>query len=204
MQMPWRWPNRSAHRADLLRCRREPDLAGNPMPFSVCRFALFLIAAGAISTGAAAQNSPVPSTGTPPATPACPAAKTLKAPQVYGLWSVRFTNPPAGLPATATLLLEKHAEFSESLAGMVSRDLGTAAGSAAIAGHAPRAALAGDLDEGILVLDESSNNINITGTWNGEVVEGSCGKQVRGVWKDTSNSAPANASDIPFVMNRLP
>jgi hypothetical protein len=128
----------------------------------------------------------------------------MKAAQLYGLWAVRFTNPPAGLPVRATLLLERHAEFAESLAGVVSRDLGTAAGSKAIAGHAAKAALAGDLEGGMLLLDESSDNVSITGTWNGEMVEGSCGKAFKGSWKDTSSSAPDNAPDVPFTLTRLP
>lgn len=128
----------------------------------------------------------------------------MKAAQLYGLWAVRFTNPPAGLPARATMLLERHAEFAESLAGIVSRDLGAAAGTKAIAGHAAKAALAGDLEGGMLLLDESSDNISITGTWNGEMVEGSCGKAFKGSWKDTSSSAPDNAPEVPFTLTRLP
>ena len=134
----------------------------------------------------------------------CPAFTGVMAARLYGLWAVRFTNPPAGLPATATLLLERHAEFSESLAGAVSRELGAAAGSKAIAGHTAKAALAGDFEDGMLLLDESSNNINITGTWNGEMVAGSCGTQFRGIWKDTSSSAPADSPDVPFTMQKLP
>lgn len=128
----------------------------------------------------------------------------MKAEQLYGLWAVRFTAPPAGLPARATMLLERHAEFTESLAGVVSRDLGAAAGSKAIAGHAAKAVLAGDLEDGMLLLDESSDNVSITGTWNGEMVEGSCGKVFQGTWKDTSRSAPANAPDVPFTLTRRP
>ncbi len=128
----------------------------------------------------------------------------MKAEQLYGLWTVRFSSPPAGLPARATLLLERHAEFADSLAGVVSRDLGAAAGSKAIAGHAAKAALAGDLQDGLLLLDESSDNVSITGTWNGEMVEGSCGKVFQGSWKDTSSSAPANAPDVPFTLTKQP
>lgn len=135
---------------------------------------------------------------------ACPAAAEIKPEQLYGLWAAQFTNPPAGLPARATMLLERHAEFSESLAGVVSRDLGTAAGSKAIAGHAAKAALAGDWEGGMLLLDESSDNVSITGTWNGEMAKGSCGKVFVGTWKDTSSSAPDNAPDIPFTLTRLP
>jgi hypothetical protein len=102
------------------------------------------------------------------------------------------------------MLIERHAEFSDSVAGHVTRDLGSATGSAAArAGHAPRAQLAGDLEEGFLTLDESSNGVSITGTWNGEMVEGSCGKKVVGTWKDMSSSAPADAPDIPFTMEKV-
>lgn len=128
----------------------------------------------------------------------------MKAAQLHGRWAVRFDNPPAGLPERATMLLERHAEFSESLAGIVSRELGAAEGTQAIAGHASKALLAGDLDEGMLLLDESSDRVSITGTWNGEMVAGSCGKVYQGSWKDTSRSAPDNAPDVPFTLTKLP
>ena len=128
----------------------------------------------------------------------------MKAEQLYGLWAVRFTRPPAGLPERATLRLERHAEFSESLAGVVNRDLGAAAGAKAITGHAAKAELAGDLEAGMLLLDESSDGISITGTWNGEMVPGSCGKVFQGSWKNTSPSAPADAPDVPFTLTKLP
>ncbi|MES2943382.1 MAG: hypothetical protein V4772_10980, partial [Pseudomonadota bacterium] len=133
----------------------------------------------------------------------CTPVKNMKAEQVFGLWSARFTNPPEGMPASATLLLERHAEFSESLAGIVSRDFGAASGSPKIASHAPKALLAGDLEDGLLLLDESSDKVSISGTWNGEVVAESCGKVFKGNWKDTSKTAPDNAPDIPFTLTRL-
>lgn len=165
------------------------------MTLNRLRIAIFLIAACALNTGANAQND---------SKKGCPAAQDIKAEQLFGLWTARFTNPPEGLPATATMLLERHAEFSESLAGMVSRDLGSAGGSAKIAGHASKAALAGDLEDGMLLLDESSDSISITGTWNGEMVKDSCGKLFQGHWKDTSSSAPADAADVPFTLRKLP
>ncbi len=165
--------------------------------FRVMSSPIFRIALCSLSIGVAAVAH------AQPLTVPCPAASAMKAEQLHGLWTVRFTNPPAGLPNQATLLLERHAEFSESLGGLVSRDLGQAIGSKAIAGHAPKAMIAGDLEGGMLLLDESSDNVSITGTWNGEMVEGSCGKAFKGTWKDTSRSAPDNAPDIPFTLNRL-
>ena len=154
-----------------------------------------VMACGALLACASAQN---------PRQSRCPPAKEMKADQLYGQWAVRFDHPPAGLPARATMRLQRHAEFSESLAGTVSRDLGAAAGTPAPAGHAAEAVLAGDLDEGMLLLDESSDRISITGTWNGEMQPGSCGRVYQGRWKDTSASAAPDAPDVPFTLTRLP
>lgn len=88
--------------------------------------AICLIANSLVIHGASAQNKPK---NAPPA--ACPPTTTIKAPQLYGIWQVTFINPPAGLPARAVLLLEKHEEFADSLSGLVSRDSVTASGHAA-------------------------------------------------------------------------
>ena len=123
----------------------------------------------------------------------------MKAEQLHGHWAVRFTNPPAGLPERAVMELKRHAEFSESLAGTVSREFDK---SGVPTAHAPQAALAGDLEDGMLLLDESSDNISITGTWNGEMRPGSCGKVFEGQWKDTSSGAAPDAADVPFTLTR--
>ncbi len=128
----------------------------------------------------------------------------MKAAQLHGVWKVAFVKPPVGLPSSATLMLERHAEFSESLAGTVNRDIWAASGSTGVAGHAAKAFLAGDLEDGVLLLDESSDNLSITGTWNGEIVKNSCGHVFRGTWKDTSRSALENAPDVPFTLTRWP
>ncbi len=112
-----------------------------------------------------------------------------------------FDKPPRGLPVQALVQLEKHAEFSDSLAGRVQRDLRSAPGGR-VAGHAARAQLAGDIEAGTLLLDESSNGINLTASWDGQIVEGSCGHLVKGLWKDLSNEALPDAPDVPFVLTR--
>ena len=160
-------------------------------------FAIFLIAACAHITSAKAQNDAQKGPNK-----ACRSIKDIKAPQLYGMWQVSFTNPPAGLPTVATLLLEMHEEFSDSLQGVVTRKL--PALQIAKDSHAPKAALAGDVEDGFVILDESSNNISISGTWNGELVQASCGRDVNGVWKDTSASAPPDAPDVAFTMVKRP
>ena len=131
----------------------------------------------------------------------------MQAVQLHGRWDVRFANPPAGLPERAVMRLKRHAEFSESLAGTVTRQRvksGKSGGSTLATGHATDTALAGDLEEGLLLLDESSDNISITGTWNGEMVAGSCGNMYQGLWKDTSTSAAPDAPAVPFTLTRQP
>jgi len=153
--------------------------------------------------GAQAQQvkrQPAAGAASSPAAP-CPAAKQVLAPQLYGHWLAVFDKPPRGLPVQALVLLEKHAEFSDSLAGGVERDLRSAPG-AKVPGHASRAQLAGDIEAGTLLLDESSNGINLTASWDGQIVEGSCGRSIRGVWKDLSNEALPNAPDVPFELTR--
>jgi hypothetical protein len=132
----------------------------------------------------------------------CLSANRIKAPQLYGVWQVSFTNPPAGLPTTAVMLLEKHGEFADSLSGIITRDLPPAA--ANTPGHAAKAALAGDVEDGFVILDESSNSVSISGAWNGQLVEASCGREVKGVWKDTSASALPDPPEVPFSMVKRP
>ena len=163
------------------------------------RLALFLIAVSAFCIRAEAQSN-TKKAGAARASGTCLTATQLSAPHIYGEWRVRFNPAPAGLPATAIMRLEKHAEFSESVAGSVTRELSAAR----VGGHAPRAQLAGDLENGFLTLDESSNGISITGTWNGEMVKESCGKKFTGTWKDTSDNAPPDTPDVPFTLEKLP
>ena len=128
----------------------------------------------------------------------CLDVKIISAVHLYGVWQVRFTNPPAGMPASAEMMLEKHEEFGDSLSGAIQRE------SVTTVGHAGKAAIAGDVDEGVLVLDESSDGVSISAVWNGELVPARCGHEVKGVWKDTSASAPPNAPDVAFTMVKRP
>jgi hypothetical protein len=163
-------------------------------PFMPPRFVALLFAIHAAATFAQTL-------GKSPASP-CPAVADMKAEQLFGTWSAQFTNPPAGLPKQARLQLQRHAEFTDSLEGSVSRSMPFR--DTKPDGHAPTAALAGDLEEGLLLLDESSDRVSITGTWNAEMVAGSCGKAFRGVWKDTSRSASPDAPEVPFSLTKLP
>ena len=93
--------------------------------------AIVLIAVCAHNTTARAQNDAQKGPNL-----TCRSVQDIKAPQLYGMWQVSFTNPPAGLPGAAPVLLEKHEEFSDSVQGVVTRKL--AGPQNAKDGHAPQ------------------------------------------------------------------
>ena len=165
------------------------------VPCAATFAALLLLSA---PSSAAVSVTPPPAAVSTPAqdaATACVPVEAMTAPLLYGQWAVRYTNPPAGLPPTATLVLQRHAEFSESLAGTVTRS----GADTALA----QAALAGDLDGGLLLLDESTDKIRITATWNGETVPGSCGAEFTGLWKDMTDTAD-NSPSVDFTLKKLP
>jgi hypothetical protein len=113
---------------------------------------------------------------------ACPAPAEVLPVQLYGLWRAEFD----GAALTATVLFEKHPELADSVSGGVNRD-------------GRKTLAAGDVDNGVFSLEESDNGQNITATWSGVVVEGSCGKEISGTW----NNAISNTSHR-FVLRKQP
>ncbi len=112
--------------------------------------------------------------------PACPQAGEVRAQHLLGMWRAEFE----GLPRGATLLLENHPELAGSVRGAINRD-------------GERALLAGDVDDGDFNLEESANGTNISAVWLGDVVEGSCGREVRGSWK-----AEGDSRQYQFVLRK--
>jgi hypothetical protein len=137
-------------------------------------FAIVLIAACAFPVRAASQSAPEK------AGPACPGPAEVGPQQLLGLWRAEFE----GLGQGATLLLERHPEFAQSLAGTINR-------------NGERARLAGDIEDGEFSLEESTDGRSISATWAGDVVEGSCGREIRGTWK-----GGWDAAGRPFVLRR--
>jgi hypothetical protein len=106
----------------------------------------------ACAVGAAAQE-------------ACPHASEVKQSHMLGLWRAEFD----GQGHVGTLLLEKHHTYSESVSGAINR-------------NGDRRLLAGDVEDGEFTLEESADGKRIAATWLGEVIEGSCGREIRGTW----------------------
>jgi hypothetical protein len=140
-----------------------------------------------------AAEQPTPEAGKPtpsapsaaPATPAaddpaCPHASEVKQEHLLGLWRAEFEGQAQG----ATLLLEKHPSFALSLRGAINR-------------NGERGQLAGDIEDGEITLEESANGSNISAVWLGDVVEGSCGREIRGAWK-----AEGDPRQFQFVLRK--
>jgi hypothetical protein len=114
------------------------------------------------------------------AQPSCPQAAEVTRAEMLGLWRAEYDG---GVPA-GTLWFEPHPEYAESFSGSINRD-------------GDRRRLAGDIEAGEFTLEESADGVHIAATWLGDVVDGSCGREIRGTW--TAEGAPAGRS---FVLRK--
>ncbi|MGE4240847.1 hypothetical protein [Ramlibacter sp.] len=103
---------------------------------------------------------------------ACPKAEDVRAVELHGLWRAEFEGVSSG----ATLLLEKHPEWVESVAGAINRD-------------GARSLVSGELETGDFTLEESADGIHIAAVWDGAIVDGSCGREIRGTWTRDGETA---------------
>jgi hypothetical protein len=110
---------------------------------------------------------------------ACPAAGDVAQSHLLGTWRAEVE----GL-GPAMLHLQKHPEYAESVSGHVDRG-------------DRRSQVAGEVEDGELTLEESADGVHIAATWLGDVVEGSCGREVRGTW--TLDGQPTG---VPFVLRK--
>jgi hypothetical protein len=93
----------------------------------------------------------------------CPQPADVAPAQLRGLWRAEFE----GRGAAGTVLLEAHREYAESLAGAINRD-------------GVQARVVADLENGEFTMEESSDGVRISSTWLGSLVDGSCGREIRG------------------------
>ena len=147
-------------------------------------FTLTLIAISACLTSARAQNNPEPAVTATPSASACPSALEMDRQHLQGLWRAELAG---AAPVDAVLLrLGQHPELAGSVRGTVQR--GATIGQ-----------VAGDVHEGELTLEESTDGKRISATWIGEVVDGRCGQEIRGNWHSVSPE-----TSIPFVLRKQP
>ncbi len=149
-----------------------------PGPSAATRRAAAVLLACACALPARAQQPPAAPAAAAPA--GCPAPQDLPPAALVGLWHAEFGR---GQPPVA-LLLELHAEHAGSLAGALVRD-------------GARSRVAADLDDGAFTLEESPDGQRIAATWLGELVAGSCGREIRGEWRPREGAARS------FVLRRV-
>ncbi len=75
----------------------------------------------------------------------------------------------------AIIRLVRHPEWAGSVRGEVDRG-------------GVKSQVAGDVDQGELMLDESNDGQRISATWFGVVLAQSCGKEIKGTWTDNTNN----------------
>ena len=141
---------------------------------------LFLIAASAGGISARAENHLKI-----PADAACPTAAQMDQRQLQGVW---HTDLP-GHGGVTVLRLGQHPELAGSVRGTLER-----------AGQT--AQVVGDVHQGELTLEESLDGKRISATWLGDVVEGQCGKEIRGQWSENAAADDALEVSVPFVLRK--
>jgi hypothetical protein len=102
--------------------------------------------------------------GDPAAAP-CPHADEATHRDLLGTWKAEIEGGPERV-----IVLRPHPDLAESVRGTV-----RAAGR--------EAEVSGDVDQGEFTLEESANGINISAVWLGDIVEGSCAREIRGTWQ---------------------
>ncbi len=110
----------------------------------------------------------------------CPAPADLTPQHLYGTWLAKMD----GEAGTITIRLGRHPELAGSVSGTLERP-GPSGDE--------RAQVAGDVDEGDFTLEESSDGKRISATWIGQVVDASCGKEIKGTWTKATDT-PTNAA----------
>jgi len=112
----------------------------------------------------------------------CPArASEIPVETLYGRWEARFGSSAA----VADVRLAPHPDYPGSVRGTIGRS-------------GMDAQLSGDIDnDGFLILDESQDGRSISAVWSGEMQPGSCGKEFKGTWRNSSDD-----STQPFVLRK--
>lgn len=109
----------------------------------------------------------------------CPHMEDVSQAHLLGEWQAQVEGA-----AAVRITLGKHPEFADTVRGFLERE-------------GRRVEVAGDVADGELTLEESEDGKRISALWLGDVVEGACGREIRGSWK-----AEGAGAERPFVMRK--
>lgn len=123
-------------------------------------------------------------TGTEASGDPCQVGKWTAA-DLYGTWTVDLPDRQEH----GTMVLSPHPDYPGSLRAHINYAGIHALGS-------------GDIQDGILNLDESRDGKNISGYWDGALDAATCGSTIRGTWDQV---VPEGAAPVqtPFVLQRV-
>lgn len=103
----------------------------------------------------------------------CPPGWQMTDKQLQGEW----IGSVSGSDEAIRMVLGPHPEWEGNVKGRISRPGST---------HP----MVGDVNQGTITLEESADGSRITGTWLGEVVEGSCGTEIHGSYLEAEDAPP--------------
>ena len=135
----------------------------------------------------------------------CPAPGELESKHLYGQWQADFfdappsedlrSDPKSPPQSQGSIRFERHPEHADSLRGELKRMPRTDK----TAQESESAWLAGDIEDGELILDESADGQQISAIWVGQALPGSCGKEIRG----TRRNAGEDSGGL-FILRKTP
>ena len=111
----------------------------------------------------------------------CPEGEEMKDSQLQGEW----TGTVEGQAQPVSLQLGPHPQWKGNVKGTIARGADTRP-------------MVGDVADDHITLEESADGKRITATWLGDVVEGSCAREIRGNYLEGEDAAPR-----PFVLRKL-
>lgn len=111
----------------------------------------------------------------------CPEGEEMKDSQLQGEW----TGTVEGQAQPVRLQLGPHPQWKGNVKGTIARSADTRP-------------MVGDVADDHITLEESADGKRITATWLGDVVEGSCAREIRGNYLEGEDAAPR-----PFVLRKL-
>lgn len=111
----------------------------------------------------------------------CPEGEEMKDSQLQGEW----TGTVEGQAQPVRLQLGPHPQWKGNVKGTIARGADTRP-------------MVGDVADDHITLEESADGKRITATWLGDVVEGSCAREIRGNYLEGEDAAPR-----PFVLRKL-
>lgn len=111
----------------------------------------------------------------------CPGDEEMKDSQLQGEW----TGTVEGQSQPVRLQLGPHPQWKGNVKGTIARGADTRP-------------MVGDVADDHITLEESADGKRITATWLGDVVEGSCAREIRGNFIEGDDAAPRS-----FVLRKL-